>query len=137
VVLDHQAVTGDPRVSLFPSDTARDIWRGHWCERCFQPDEADFRLHGNGFGCQIIARALSSDRKPREWDRNTRAQTMSAAYGCNAFLAKPAVARRGKAPDETLPMFELEPADGRALVPVDGWPDYRAEQGKPKKADHA
>jgi hypothetical protein len=124
-------------VTLFPTDTARAIWTGHWCERCFQPAEAELRLHGKGTGCPILARALASDRKPKEWDRNTRAQTMSAAYGCNAFLAKPAVVRRrGTVPDETLPMFEVEPADGRPLVPVDGWPDYRA-QGKGKGVDHA
>lgn len=117
-------------MSLFPSDTARDVWRGHWCERCFQTDEADLRLHDKGFGCPIIARALTSDRKPVQWKRNARAATMAAAYGCDSFLAKPAVNRRKKAPDETMAMFDVEPTD-RGFVPIEGWPD--AEAFKPAR----
>lgn len=123
-------------MNLFASDTARGVWTEHWCERCHQPDEVANRLHGTGDGCPILARAIASDRKPVEWDRNTRAQTMDAAYACRAFLAKPPVARRAKAPDETLPMFDTEPTDYH-LVPVDGWPDYRARRRKPKDGEHA
>jgi hypothetical protein len=124
---------------LFASDTARGIWTERWCDTCCQPDEVAKRLAGAGVGCPIIAKAVLSDRKPREWDRNNRAQTMDAAYKCNAYTHRPPVNRRAKANDETLSLFaedELDHADGH-LVPVDGWPDYRARGRKDKGGAHA
>lgn len=122
-------------MTLFPNQTARDVWRGHWCERCFQPDEAAKRLHDRGPGCPIIAKALERDRKPVEWVRNARAATMSVAYGCNAFMKRPAVNRRATTECVTESLFDDEPIHvTRNLVPVEGWPDYRA---KGNGTDHA
>lgn len=124
-------------MTLFYSPTAAAIWREKWCDRCVQPDEVNRRDHGVGTGCPILAKAARTDRKPPEWDRNTGAKTMDAAYRCNAFLSQPAVLRRGTADDMTASMFDVEPAEGRDLIPVDGWPDYQALERKPSKGEHA
>lgn len=119
---------------LFPSTTARDIWMGRWCETCCEPREADKRLRGKGFGCILRLEALGG-LKPKAWDRNARAATMDAAYTCNAFRDRPDVVRRATAVDETEPMFDVVHAP-RNLIPIEGWPDYRAQQRKPP-GDHA
>jgi hypothetical protein len=123
-------------MTLFPTNTARDIWAEKWCHTCFEPHEADKRLRGKGFGCPIMAMALASDKKPKEWDRNSRATTADAAYTCHGYRDSPDAVRRRTVPDETLPL-ELD-VDERpiGLVPV-GWPDFRAEQRAQKGGDHA
>lgn len=127
-------------MSVFPSNTAREAWAEKWCDRCFEPAEADKRLHGKGKGCPIMLHALTFGKKPPAWERNRRATTMDTRFACNAFRAKPEVVRRGKAVDETLPMFEIEPTP-TTFVPVQGWPDkaaFAAERiKKAGKGDHA
>lgn len=125
-------------MSLFPSDTAREVWREHWCALCWHPDEVSRREYGMGLGCPILARAVTRDRKPVEWTRNTRATTMAGAYSCDMFLRQPAVARRKTAPCETLALFEVEPAEETPLVPVEGWPEAQAfKPAKKSRGDHA
>jgi hypothetical protein len=124
---------GGDRMTLFPNRTARDIWAEKHCHTCFEPHEADKRLRGKGFGCPIMSMGLAEDRKPKEWDRNARAQTADEMYTCNGYRDRPDSVRRGVAQDETLPLFDEFDERPAPLVPVDGWPDYRGE----KRGDHA
>ena len=128
------------KTPLFRTPTAAAVWRESWCDRCFQPDEVNRRDHGVGTGCPILARAATSQRKPVEWDRNARSTTMDSAFKCSAFLGQPVFVRRGTSTstsDETPPMFDVEPAEGRALVPVEGWPEYARRDVKPRKEEHS
>jgi len=111
-------------MTLFKSITARDIWVGHWCERCWrEPNE-----------CKILTNALTSDRKPREWNRNPRAQLMKDAYRCNAFDTRPPrIDQHGAPAYDDVPMFDVEPQD-ISYVPVAEWPD---QPRKKEEGDHA
>lgn len=122
--------------------TSKDVWhneieRNAWVEKncrvCFQPDEAQRRITGEGPGCPHLARG-DNNKMPQPWTRRRNAP-MGETYRCEAFMKKPAVNRRKSTAVEIEPMFDPEPVD-RNLVPVDGWPDYRAEQRKSKEGDH-
>lgn len=114
-------------MTLFRSITHRDIWLERWCDTCFKPEQAELRLQGKGAGCPIRNKALASDRKPPQWDRQPRADEMHRTIRCNSYEAKPPVARRRDAaasPDEA-GLFDIDEHEVH-LVPVEGWPDYRA-----------
>lgn len=120
-----------------------DIWRNDIeraafiesnCDRCFQPDEAMKRLTGDGPGCPHLARSLRN-KMPAAWTRRRNA-VMGETFRCSDFTAKPPVNRRGTAADETPPMFDDVEPDEYRLVPLDTWPDYRAEARKQKDGDH-
>lgn len=122
--------------------TARPVWanaieeaafRESRCARCFQPDEARKRITEQGDGCPHLARAATG-RMPKVWTRRRNA-VMGDTYRCDDYTDKPATNRRGTAPADTVPMLEPEPDDYR-LIPVEGWPDYRAEARKTKEGDH-
>lgn len=118
-------------MTLFRNDTHRELWRQRWCETCYQPDEAARRIQHKQARCPIWARAMQSDRKPKEWDRMPRADQMIRTIRCNEYAPQPPVIRRDKAVGEDQPMFDVEPADAK-LVPVEGWPD----KPKPNEVDH-
>lgn len=72
---------------------------------------------------------------PKPWTRRRNA-VWGETYRCDEFTPQPPATRRRTADEATLPMFDdLEAAD-RNLVPVDTWPDYRAEARKQKEGDH-
>lgn len=98
-----------PANPLWPTPTHRDIWTERWCDRCAQPDQAITRRGGDGDGCPILAKALSTGRKPKQWTRNPRAKTLDSVMSCDEFLAEPPTVRRGTAEDHTLAMFDIAP----------------------------
>ena len=75
-----------------------------------------------------------NDKLPTPWTRRRNA-VLGETYKCDAFVERAPSNRRKNAPADTAPMFDPEPVD-RNLVPVDGWPDYRAEQRKSKEGEH-
>jgi hypothetical protein len=120
-------------MTLFKNKTHEEIWIDHHCHRCFQPDEYSRRELGRDTICPILAKALKTQRKPREWDRPHRPARMQDAYKCNEFQAQPQRYTRQPQQFEDVEMFKVEPQD-TSFVPVEGWPD------KPKKGkdvDHA
>lgn len=102
------------------------------CARCFQPDEATKRITGTGPGCPHLARAAQG-RLPAAWTRRRNA-VMGDTYRCADQLKKPPVNRRSTGPADTPPMLDVTPTD-RNLIPVDGWPDWKAERRK-GEVDH-
>lgn len=110
-------------------------FREKTCARCYQPDEARKRI-GQGDGCPLLASAAAGVL-PTQWTPRRNA-VMGDTYHCAARVNKPPSIRRKHTSDEqTESLFEVEPVDdGTLLVPVDGWPDYRAEQRKNKEGDH-
>jgi hypothetical protein len=107
-------------MTLFKTPTAQDVWIEHHCLRCyrmaggFSPDD--------DIPCPILDKALTSGRKPPEWDRNQRAQLMQDAYRCNEFRTTPP--RTKPKQYEDVPMFDVgAPVDHIHYVPVEGWPD--------------
>jgi hypothetical protein len=115
------------------NDIERDAWVEKHCRICFQPDEAQRRITGNGPGCPHLARA-EQNKLPTPWKRR-RNPIMGDTYSCAEFTKKPPVSRRGTTAEETPPMLDVEEG-GYMLVPVDNWPDYRAEAKKAKEGDH-
>jgi hypothetical protein len=122
--VDHELV--------FPSEVAEQLWRQHWCQTCFQPEEAARRLFDRGEGCPILALALSGTT-PLEFKRDGRRRSRNVVeakklFRCTEYRDRPPMIRRPRAAasgtQESL-FGELQPVD-RLLVPVDGWPDYRA-----------
>jgi hypothetical protein len=112
-------------MTLFKSEVAQDIWLDHYCHRCYRDND-----------CSIKAKALSSGRKPREWDRNSRSTLMQDAYKCNEFRRTPPRSKQSKH-FEDVPMFDvgdmgIEEGEVK-MVPVKGWPD-RPRKGE---TDHA
>lgn len=93
-------------MTLFKSETHQDIWIEHHCRRCW---------HGRGLGdptqaqCPILVKALGRDRKPVEWERNTRSGAlMSETMKChNETRTAPALLAR-RVVDEDVPMFDVE-----------------------------
>lgn len=122
-------------MTLFKNQTAQDIWIEHNCHRCFQPDEAARREHGKDTQCPIQEQALRTGRKPTQWERKPRAQTMAGAIKCNAYQAKPSLNRRGSAQpyDESMFGDDSPYRVDVGFVPVDGWPD---RPKKDKGVDH-
>jgi hypothetical protein len=107
---------------LFKSETHQEVWIEHHCQRCCHHNEP----------CLILARALRSGRKPKEWQRNNRAQLMVDSYRCDEFAKRPPKPQPVKL-FEDVPMFDVEPCDVD-YVPVEGLPTLR--HGK-KDTDHA
>lgn len=120
-----------PNVWKNPIECA--AWVESNCDRCFQPDEARARLTGQ-HGCPHLMRSLAN-KLPTPWTRRRNAP-MGETYRCSAFMAKPPVVRRGSSPADTAPMLDAEPGE-YLLIPVENWPDYRAEERKAKGGDHA
>lgn len=111
----------------------------HTCVGCFQPDEAAKRVTGTGEGCPLLRRAAAG-RFPGKWKRR-RNGALGETFKCEEYQAKPAPSRRSRRqiePNELQDsLFGDVDAQDRLLVPVDGWPDYRAqERRKGTDVDH-
>lgn len=119
-------------MTLFRSSSQQEMWRERWCQSCFQPQEAARRIQGTDTQCPIWERAMRTDRKPVEWDRNTRTDEIWRSIKCNAYTSKPPVNRRQPKQFEDVPLFDIEPHEVH-LVPVEGWPDKPTKKG----TDHA
>lgn len=84
-------------MSLFKSVTHQEIWIEHHCHRCWHNP-----------GCPILAKALRTDRKPVEWDRNPRKNAlMQDSIKCNSETRQPPTIARATVADETLSMFDV------------------------------
>jgi hypothetical protein len=153
--MERRKMTPKP---VWLNDIERDAWIERNCRICFQPDEAIRRVTDSGPGCPHLARSLEN-KLPTPWTRRRNA-VMGETYRCSEFAPKPAVNRRGKVTEEIEPLFPIDPIGctrndqgevcncddarecgnayplERNLVPVDGWPDWRAEQRKTKEGDH-
>jgi hypothetical protein len=120
-------------MSLFKNETAQGVWISHWCERCYRGQHIGDPAFEQ---CSILAKALGHDRKPPEWDRNSKPPTMSKTYKCNEFRRHALKTKPPKVQQfEDVSMFDDDTlmADGR-FVPVAGWPD---KPKKGKETDHA
>jgi putative SOS response-associated peptidase YedK len=107
-------------------------WHEKWCRVCFQPDESSKRITGDGPGCPHLARAAEG-KLPTPWKKRRNA-AYGDTYRCEAFLKQPAVNRRATVAED-VPMLSVDEGE-RYLVPVDGWPDFKAEMRKQKEGDH-
>lgn len=95
-------------MALFRSPLHQDVWIEHHCARCYFYTQ----IRHDGQGCPILARALRSDRKPVEWDRNTRnGALMSETIKCNNETRQPPTMSRAVV-NEDVPMFDVETPDG-------------------------
>ena len=121
------------RKPVWANSIERDAWIEKHCRVCFQQDEALRRITNSGPGCPHLAKA-EQDKLPTVWTRRRNA-VMGETYRCSDFLKQPKVNRRASSSAEIEPMLDVEPED-RHLVPVEGWPDYVAEQRKSKTGDH-
>jgi hypothetical protein len=94
-------------MALFRSPLHQDIWMEHHCGRCYfgNPEVHD--------GCRILDRALRTDRKPVEWERNTRKGALMAdTMKCNMEThTPPKYGGQRTVTDETMGLFEVETPD--------------------------
>jgi hypothetical protein len=89
-------------MALFRSPLHQEVWIEHHCHRCY--------FHGQG--CTILSKALRTDRKPVEWDRNTRSGALMAeTIKCNSETRQPPSLSRPVV-NEDVPMFDVESVDG-------------------------
>jgi hypothetical protein len=89
-------------MALFRSQLHQDIWIEHHCGRCFFGE----------IDCSILAKALRTNRKPVEWDRNTRTGALMAeTMKCNNETRQPPTLSRPVV-NEDVPMFDVETIDG-------------------------
>ncbi|QPO16496.1 hypothetical protein SEA_TELAVIV_8 [Mycobacterium phage TelAviv] len=94
---------------LWRTPTHRAIWTERWCDRCVHPDQELARRTGTGAGCPILASAVRTGRKPKQWTRVPNAPTLDSTLKCDEFRTQPDSVRRGTVPDETLAMFDVQP----------------------------
>lgn len=120
---------------VWTSDVERDAWTEKNCRVCWQPDQADLRVLQRGQGCPHLLRAAAG-KLPRIWTRRRNA-VMSETYRCDDFIDKPPVRRRAQSTEESIPLFDTPEAKPATLIPVEGWPDYKALKHKAKGGDHA
>lgn len=78
---------------IFANQTAAAVWKESWCDRCFQPDQAEQRLTGRGRGCMILNGALTQKTPSVELTRGRSGAMMSEAFRCAEFAAKPSSSR--------------------------------------------
>lgn len=92
-------------MALFRSPLHQDIWVEHHCGRCYF-GTADTM-------CPILHRALRSDRKPVEWERNPRKNaTMAETIKCHMETRQPPkYGGQRTVTDETMGLFEVETPD--------------------------
>lgn len=75
---------------IFKSSVHRDIWIEHHCERCARNP-----------GCPIVLRAIKTDRKPKEWERNPRKNAlMQDSIKCSSECRR--------LPRETKPRIDID-----------------------------
>lgn len=115
-------------MSLFRSETERGVWIEMNCARCWRYTTPDT-------GCPILPKAVARDRKPPEWQRNPRANTIAGMYKCDEFATEPPRIKRQEQQFEDVPMFDVTPyaSERPGYVPVEGWPE---RPGTVKEVDH-
>lgn len=87
-------------MSLFNNPTHQHIWLEHHCHQCF---------HHRGRGCPIVQKALQSDRKPVEWERNPRKNVlMQDSIKCNVETRRPPPVGRAPKAFDDVPMFDVD-----------------------------
>jgi hypothetical protein len=102
-------------MTLFKNTTHQEVWIEHHCDPCCHS------FKNSGEPCLILVRALTTGRKPREWERNTgKNQLMKDTMKCNAEARQLPKPQRVKT-FEDVPMFDLEPHEVN-YVPVEGLP---------------
>ena len=117
-------------MTVWRSSIERDAFVETHCLTCCQPDQAQKRTLGTGDGCPFLALG-DRGRLPVQWKRRRNA-TMGDTYRCSEEVRKPAVNRRGSTTVDTEPLFDEPTRTYVALIPVQGWPDYRAQERKPE-----
>lgn len=129
-------------MTLFRTVTQRGVWIEEHCVRCWQGGDAGDPAKPQ---CPILAKAIRTERKPSEWQRNPRANTIAGMYKCNEFSTKPPrVDRQGRQQlseasnpkgYEDVPLFDVTPyaSEHPGYVPVEGWPE---RPGTAKEVDH-
>lgn len=71
-------------MSLFKNQVHQDVWIEHHCHLCWRNP-----------GCTILAKALRTDRKPVEWQRNPRKNAlMQDSIKCNEQSKQPPTVAR-------------------------------------------
>jgi hypothetical protein len=112
---------------------ALQLWCEHWCHRCHQVDEVLARKgYAGAPGCPIKALALSGTVPDELEPASYRQPEAKNRWRCIKYRDRPPVYKAPKAAPEGEQgeMFdgdEVLPAP-RLLVPLDGWPDYRAQR---------
>lgn len=87
-------------MTLFKNPTHQAIWTEHHCDRCYF-GQADTL-------CPILHRALRSNRKPVEWDRNPRKNVlMQDSIKCNSETRTAPSTQRPRV-DIDVPMFDVD-----------------------------
>lgn len=126
----------DASKRLWLNDIERDAFIEETCDRCFFAPRALHRVDPAKPDCPHLVRAIEG-RKPKAWTRRQgQHAVIGKTYKCDDFMDKPAVNRRKTAPADTPPMFDDVPEMRKSLVPVDGWPDYRAMKLELEEGDH-
>ncbi len=121
---------------VWHSEIEEQAFRETTCRLCFQPDQAMLRVFGTGPGCPHLLRA-AANKLPKVWiKRRGNDAVLGKTYKCEDHLSQPPVNRRGSAPADTPPMFDVEPSDAD-FVPVENWPTAQdfGRTGK-KETDH-
>lgn len=116
-------------MTLFRTETPRGVWIEQHCVRCWRGKDAGDPARPQ---CPILTKAIRTDRKPVEWQRNPRANTIAGMYKCDEFSTEPPRVKRQEQQFEDVPMFEVESVDV-GFVPVEGWPE---RPGTAKEVDH-
>lgn len=123
----------------------KDVWRNAieeqafretTCAKCFEPNQAMLRVFGTGPGCAHLIRA-AANKMPKVWiKRRGNDAVLGKTYKCGDFLAKPPVNRRGSAPADTPPMFDVDDTI-MDFVPIENWPTAEDFGRKTKRGtDH-
>lgn len=115
------------------TDLELNLFVENTCSGCFQPDEVNKRVLGKGDGCPVLKRARRGQMSSA-WKRR-RNGALGNTFDCLLYTPTPPTTRRKTAACETESLFDA-PAEPKLLVPVEGWPDYRAEAAKDKAGDH-
>jgi hypothetical protein len=89
-------------MAAFKSVLHQEIWIDHHCTMCYYGARQ----------CDILAKALRTQRKPVEWERNPRKNvTMADSIKCTVETRVPPAVGKREVPDETLAMFDVESGD--------------------------
>lgn len=129
-------MVADASKRVFYNDIERNAFIESHCDRCHFAPRAQHRIDPTKPDCPHLERA-AADKMPKVWTKR-RNVVMGDTYKCADELARPPVNRRGKAPADTIRMFEAPVLD-IGLVPVENWPSAEdfGRKSKNDKGDHA
>lgn len=86
---------------IFANKTSAAVWKENWCDRCFDPAQAEQRLTGRGRGCMILNAAMVNVTTPAALTKGRSGAMMSEAYRCTQFADKPTSTRPRAVPFDT------------------------------------